>query len=304
MNKVRYHLLSFLLLLLATLIAQEEIVISQYIHNQYAINPAFGGSRNCFTVYGAYKQQWTGVEEAPTQQIVALHSPLKNNHFALGLKLNSSKIAIFDQTRATASVSYRLNVTEGSLLAFGLDGGVYMGSSNYQEVTTISEGDPLLANNETTSGLALGGGLGWYGRNFYTSLSVPSFYYYNPDNSGEGELDLGKVNYLISGGYMFQLADKFHLQPSALAILNPTKSVVVDGGVTAIYNSFIWTTLAYRSVGEVVAMFAIQPISSLKIGYSFDYPIGDLATFGSGSHEISLQYDFGHKIKSSNPKFF
>lgn len=304
MNKVRYQLLSLLLLLTAIVVAQEEVVISQYIHNQYAINPAFGGSRNCFTVYGAYKQQWMGVEEAPSQQIFALHSPLKNNHLALGLKLINSKIAVYSKTRATASISYRLNITEGSLLAFGLDGGVYSGSSNYQEVTTISESDPLLANNESTSGLALGGGLGWYGSNFYTSLSVPSFYYYNPDNNGEGELDLGNVNYLISGGYMFQLSDKFHLQPSALAILNPTKSVVIDGGVTAIYNNFIWTTFAYRSVGEAVVMFAIQPISSLKIGYSFDYPMGDLATFGSGSHEISIQYDFGHKIKSSNPKFF
>lgn len=305
MNKLRFKLLSILILFTVSQgKAQEEIVVSQYIHNQYAINPAFGGSRNCFTIYGAYRQQWLGVEQAPAQQIFALHSPLKNNHIALGAKITNDKIAIYDQTTATGSITYRLNVSSKTLLAFGLEAGVKMNSSNYQEATTIDAGDPLLATDESSSGLALGSGLAWYGSNFYTSFSIPSFYFYNHENNGEGELDLSKVNYLLSGGYMFKLSDKFNLQPSALAIINPTKDLVWDGGITAIYNNFLWGTVAYRSVGEVVAMVAIQPLSSFKIGYSFDYPMGDLATFGSGSHEISIQYDFGHKIKSSNPKFF
>ena len=61
---------------------------------------------------------------------------------------------------------------------------------------------------------------------------------------------------------------------------------------------------AYRSVGEMIISFAVQPIQTLRIGYSFDYPTGKLATFGGGSHEISIQFDFGYKIKSANPKFF
>ena len=89
-----------------------------------------------------------------------------------------------------------------------------------------------------------------------------------------------------------------------LVIFNPSEDVIWDAGLTTIYNDMVWGTVAYRSLGQVVIGFAIQPVPTLRIGYSFDYGIGDLATFGGGSHEISIQYDFGHRIKSSNPKFF
>lgn len=283
---------------------QEDIITSQYIHNQYAINPAFGGSRNCFTIYGAYRKQWLGVKEAPNNELITLHSPLKNDNMALGLKLSNNNISIFQNNQITASYTYRLLISKSSYLAFGLDGGINLGSTNWQKVSTITVNDPLYATNTSSTNLAFGAGVAYYSSKFYTSFSIPSFFYYNPASEGKGEFNPAKVNYLTSAGYLFETNGQLAIQPSALIIFNPDKKVIWDAGATAIYNNLLWVTGAYRSVNEVVIMLAIQPISTVRIGYSYDYAIGKLAQFSGGSHEISIQYDFGYKIKSSNPKFF
>lgn len=283
---------------------QENIVLSQYIHNQYAINPAFGGSRNTFTVFGAYKMQWSGVEEAPSKQLFTLHSPLKNDHMALGVKLSNSTFSVLNYTNAMVSYTYRVNVSSKSHFALGIEGGVALNASNWSQVNSIDTSDPLFAENTSSTSPAAGVGLAYYNNKYYISLSAPSLFYYNQDEEAKGEFAPDKINYLFSGGYLFRPFESIALQPSGLVIFNPSEELIWDAGLTTIYNDIVWGTLAYRSLGQVVIGFAVQPLPTLRIGYSFDYGIGDLASFGGGSHEISIQYDFGHKIRSSNPKFF
>lgn len=297
-------LLPLIFLLSISINAQENIVLSQYIHNQYAINPAFGGSRNAFTFFGAYKMQWSGVEQAPSKQLLTLHSPLKNDHMALGLKVSNSTFSVINYTNVMASYTYRVNVGASSYLALGLEGGVALNASNWSQVESIDLDDPLFAENTASTSPSAGAGLAYYGNKFYISLSAPSLFYYNQDVEAKGEFAPDKINYLFSGGYIFKPLDLFAFQPSGLVIFNPSEDLIWDAGLTTIYNDIVWGTVAYRSLGQVVVGLAIQPIPTLRIGYSYDYGIGDLATFGGGSHEISIQYDFGYKIKSSNPKFF
>ncbi len=293
-----------ILLCALNLKAQEDIVISQYIHNQYAINPAFGGARNDFSIYGAFKKQWVGVEQSPTKQLLTVHSPLENDNMALGLKISNNTISVFKNTEITGSYTYRFHVTKKSQLAFGVNGGVRLSNTSWRDISTISENDPLFSANESATNLALGAGVAWYSNNFYTSFSAPSLLFYNEEKKGKGEFNPSKINYLFSGGYLINTGSTLAFQPSALLNFNPDKKLIWDAGATIIYNDLLWFTLGYRSLEETVVMFALQPVSSLKIGYSYDYAMGKMSGLGSGSHEISLQFDFGYKIKSSNPKFF
>lgn len=301
---LHFCVLLFTLFLSTVCGAQEDVAISQYIHNQYTINPAFAGSRNCLSIFGAYRKQWVGVDESPSKQILSFNSPLKNDKMALGLLVVNNKIAIYQETKISASYAYRIRITKASQLAFGVNAGMNLNSANYQMVSTIQSNDPLFSTNKTRNELALGAGLAWYGTKFYASLSLPSLLYSDPNFIEKAQFQPLKINYLFSTGYLFQTSEAIGLQPSCLVRFDPTRGTVFDAGGTIVYNNIIWATVAYRTLGEVVAMAAIQPISTLKIGYSFDFTMGNLAKFGSGSHEISIQYDFGYKVKSSNPKFF
>ena len=300
--KIIFLIITILLPLIAS--AQEDVAISQYLHNQYTLNPAFAGSRNCLSIFGAFRKQWVGVSNAPSKEILSFNSPMQNDKVALGFMILNDKVAVYQNTKVTASYTYRIKVGKKSNLAFGVDGGVKLNSANWQSISTIQDNDPLFQTNGSATNIALGAGIAWYGQKFFTSFAVPSLLYYSPSILGKADFQPLKINYLLSAGYLFSATNEIALQPSALIIYNSGNKPILDLGATAIYASTIWATLAYRSVGEVVMIAAIQPLTTLRIGYSFDFGIGNLAKFGSGSHEISIQYDFGYTIKSSNPKFF
>ena len=59
---------------------------SQYIHNGLMINPAYAGSREALSTALSYRMQWMGTKGAPVLQTVSLHTPMKNDKVALGLK--------------------------------------------------------------------------------------------------------------------------------------------------------------------------------------------------------------------------
>ncbi|MFC0181043.1 type IX secretion system membrane protein PorP/SprF [Pseudarcicella hirudinis] len=57
--------------------AQQEALYSQYMFNMMAVNPAYAGSRDVLSMTGLFRQQWVGVEGAPTTQSFTIDMPLK-----------------------------------------------------------------------------------------------------------------------------------------------------------------------------------------------------------------------------------
>jgi hypothetical protein len=73
---------------------------------------------------------------------------------------------------------------------------------------------------------------------------------------------------------------------------------------SVIYNSLIWGGATYRTREEIVFHAGWQIIPQFRVAYSYDYSLGDIGNFNQGSHEMSLQYDFGYTINTPSPKFF
>ncbi|WP_083984978.1 type IX secretion system membrane protein PorP/SprF [Geofilum rubicundum] len=109
---------------------------------------------------------------------------------------------------------------------------------------------------------------------------------------------------LITAGYLYQLNPQLSLQPSTLIRYNPDQSAIVDISANALIQNRVWTGITYRTNSEIIGMAGWQVSPQLRVTYSFDYPTGDLSSLNSGSHEISLQFDFGYKINTANPRFF
>jgi hypothetical protein len=69
------------------------------------------------------------------------------------------------------------------------------------------------------------------------------------------------------------------------------------------YNKFLSFGVGYRWNDAVTATIAAE-IKGFYIGYSYDYPISDIAKASSGSHEIiagyRLKLDLGDKNKNKH----
>src|SRR5215212_12177513 len=58
------------------LVAQQKPHYTQYILNQYIINPALTGVENYIDVKISHRHQWVGIQDAPVTSYFTIHSPL------------------------------------------------------------------------------------------------------------------------------------------------------------------------------------------------------------------------------------
>ncbi len=309
MSKISKLLLSSLILFVFTLsaFAQKDIVMSQYMHNRYALNTAFAGNREVLSAYGTYRKKWLDISGSPSSTFFSIHSPLKNEKIALGVEVYNQQYAVNNQTGFVLSYTYRLRLTQERRLAFSINGGGDFYSANWTKVNTLDTKvvDPVYTSNESNFTPILGFGSALYSKQFFVGFSIPNFYNYTPFmESGTNSFAPDKANYLLTGGYLFKVSNKWHLQPSFMARYNSQLDSFVDINATFIYNNMLWIGSGYRSTNDIVAMVGYQINQQLRFSYSLDYTMGEISSFNNGTHEIAIQYDFGFKVKTPNPKFF
>ena len=75
---MRRILLLFIAFLLAGqfAIAQQRPQYTQYVFNNYLLNPALSGIENYTDVKAGYRSQWTGLEGAPVTSYLTLSAPI------------------------------------------------------------------------------------------------------------------------------------------------------------------------------------------------------------------------------------
>ncbi|TRX72278.1 type IX secretion system membrane protein PorP/SprF [Carboxylicivirga sp. M1479] len=311
MRQVINNIIITLLLLcsVAPVLAQKDMVMSQYLHNRYALNSAFAGNREVLSLYGGYRKKWAGFEGAPGTMLFSMHSPLKNEKVALGMEVFNQQYGVTKQTGFSFSYTYRIKMANKAKLAFSINGGGNFHSSNWSDVKTFEGGgdviDDVFSVNESNFSPIVGFGTAWYSSKYFVGFSIPNFFYYNAYiDGGSSSLELNQANYLLTGGVLFDVSNALHFQPSMMLRYNPEQTTWLDVNASLIYNNALWLGVGYRTTNEITGMLAYQVSPQLRFSYSLDYSTGDISSHNNGTHEIAIQYDFGFKVKSSSPKFF
>ena len=82
-----------LLLFLPALIwGQQKPQYTQYIINNYIVNPAFTGIENYIDIKMGHRQQWVGLKGAPVTTYITLHKPIWKDDY----KTNAGTIFAID----------------------------------------------------------------------------------------------------------------------------------------------------------------------------------------------------------------
>jgi type IX secretion system PorP/SprF family membrane protein len=80
--------------------------MSPNMYNTININPAYAGSRDVLSVFGLHRNQWLGLNGAPTTNTFAIHSPLRNENLGLGLSLMNDRIGPSEENTISVDFSY------------------------------------------------------------------------------------------------------------------------------------------------------------------------------------------------------
>jgi type IX secretion system PorP/SprF family membrane protein len=305
-NKISLGLLAVLAGLSAG--AQQDPMYTHYMFNTLMVNPAYAGSRNALTITGLYRSQWVDFKGAPTIQSITAHSPLKNDHYALGLSVMNDKIGVTNKTSVFANFAYRMDLTKKSKLALGISGGVNIFQANLRSLQLDQEGDPTFQaniNNRVTPNFGFGA---YYSRErFYAGVSIPNLIRNNFENTGSALKGSEQRHYFFIAGGLLHLSENLDFKPTTFIKLLPAAPVQADLTASFIVLKKLSLGAMYRTGDAFGALIGFNITSQLYLGYSYDWSYGlSSARYNRGSHEIAVRYDvpvYGKK-QVHTPRYF
>jgi len=287
-----------------TLFAQQQPLYSQYMFNRFLLNPAITGNVDYIPLRLTARQQWVGIENAPSTQAVSGHTLLGNKSMGVGGYVFVDRFGPETKIGLQASYSYILDLNSiNSKLSFGLAVKAFQYRLDYTQMTAIDEGDEVLINQNNQTAFVPDADFGVYlqGERYFVGISATQLIQL-PIKISDKEVDKNSMirHYYLLGGYKFQLGEKFELEPSILAKGTEKTPFNLDVNLRAIYMENYWVGASYRTSGEIIAMLGVK-FKSFIFGYAFDYSTSEIKNFQSGSHEIMIGYNFGEgKNKGSS----
>lgn len=304
----KFIVLTFALVSAIAAEAQFDPMFTQYMFNELVINPAYAGSRECLSTTAFYREQWVGLDGAPSTITASLHAPLMQQKIGAGISILNDKIGVSNRTGVNLNGAYRIQM-DNNTLSFGLQLGVVSLSENLANLQ-LSADNQFAASTGKKTAPNFGFGAFYTAPKWYVGLSIPRMLKNRLDvASGSGEvkntLDMSDFHYFITGGAVFDIAPTVKLRPNLMLKTVSGAPMEMDLSANALFNDFIWAGLSYRTGDAIAMLLGANVTRQLRIGYSYDYSLSALQDFNTGSHEIMLGYDFNYsKDKVVTPRYF
>lgn len=297
---MRYLMTILLALTFCKSFGQQQYIITQYMLNGFALNPAYAGSHQTWSFTLMSRYQWIGIEGAPKTQTFTAHGPIKGNSSS-GLLAVKDKFGAIELTNVYGTYSYKIPFDQNrKQLSLGFQAGVSYFNVDLSKSTLIDPDDPVLDNRSVSNYLPnFGLGIYYQSEKMYCGLSIP---YLNNNRLNQVERNLrnnGKHYYLTMGGIIV-LNQVIKYKPSFLVRYVSQIALDVDINSSFIFNDVIWLGATYRLNNSFNFLLELQVTNNFRIGYSYDLIRSELGAATSGSNEFVINY----RIKRSNKDFY
>ena len=288
-------------------VAQQLPELSQYLNNDFLLNPAIAGTKDYAPITISARMQWVGFNNAPSTQIASIHGAITNN-VGLGLSVTNTTAGPTTNTTMQFAYSYRIKLNSKTKLSFGLAPMLIQQSLQKDKLTLDEQNDNTFNRISGKTMIAdVDAGVYLYGSKYFVSLSVPQLL--------ENKVRLGdalfteklKRTFVLYGGYNFDVKNNFVLTPSVLIkAMQGGAPIQFDVNFKATYNKLVWLGLSYRSsTSQSISEVAVASLGVMKynfvFGYSYDYSLSSISKYSSGSHEVFLTYRINPKKKDAAP---
>ena len=317
-------------------VAQQRPQYTQYVFNNFLLNPAVSGIENYTDAKVGYRSQWTGLQGAPVTSYITINAPLGKNflqgdasafpasggenpssrlytqnymaaepHHGIGLMIVTDKTGPISQTNLDATYAYHLGLTNNLNLAVGVMAGVSHISLNTSELTLETALDPAIANGNNSQWKPdLGVGIWLYSSTYYVGASVqqilPQNLYFSTNTAYNKSKTIPQL-FLTSGVKLF-LTDDVTLLPSFLIkVINP-EPITYDINAKVSFKDKFWIGGSYRRNDSFGILAGLNISSFINIGYSYDITTSALNTVSNGTHEIVIGLLLNNRYKVTCPQ--
>lgn len=276
--------------------AQQLPQYSQYLLNDFVINPAVAGKNKDFwECRSNNRYQWQGITDAPRTYILSTHGPFKNRKMGIGGIMYSDIVGPTRRFGFNLAYSYHLKLNNEYNLNLGLSAGLLQYSVDGHKLTLHDNDDVTLIRqygSYVVPEFAAGAYL--YSKKLFVSVSVPQFYEASIKLNGSVYTGNSKLrpHLFTMAGYKFDVSEDIQIEPSFLLKYVSPAPVKIDISTRAIYKKMLWLGFTYRTHDAVSCMLGYLHKNWLMIGYSYDYTTTNLRNYSTGTHEILLGLHF------------
>lgn len=284
--------------------AQQLPLYSQYMFNGFLLNPGIAGSVDYFPIRLTARQQWTGINDAPSTQALSAHYLFESQKLGVGGFVFNDKFGPLSETGIQVSAAYHLPL-EGinSKLGLGLAFKAFQFKFDETNLITIDENDMAVTHGKIAKFVPDADfGAYLYNEKYYVGLSATQLIQFKIDLGDSNLVDQNKIirHYYSLAGYRFSLNENFDMEPSILIKGTMQSPWQVDFNAKATYKGMYWLGVSYRSSKDLVVMLGFK-VKKFYIGYAFDYTFSNISKYSNGSHEILIGFNvFEGKNKGSS----
>ena len=325
-----------------TAFSQAKPFYTQYILNNYILNPGLTGIENYTDVKLSYRNQWAGIEGAPVTTYFSIHGPLNKKdlrtsvtsfeipgenprgkkywdeyavsppHHGIGLQAINDKAGYFNRWSVAASYAYHKPLGPKTALSAGINIGVSSVSLDQSKIVwgNLDPNDPAIGY--TSGELSkfkpeIGAGIWLYSSRYFLGVSVLNIIpgkakFVKNDKYGSSFTP----NYFASAGYRFLVGESLTLLPSVMVQYWKPQLYGAHANVKLQYQDFFWVGGSYRYsdlLSGWSGMIGMNIANTFNISYAYEAATNTrLQTYTKGTHEIVIGFLIGNRYGDSCPR--
>jgi type IX secretion system PorP/SprF family membrane protein len=291
-NKI---ILGALFMVSGTLFAQQEGVITNYMYHMNSYNPAYVGVDGVTMVNSSFRQQWTGIKNAPSAEAVSFGTSLGKN-LGMGVSIYNSNTFVESQTFTGIDFSYRLKFSETMDLYLGLKAGGNFYNLNTSGLETYNVMTDPSVNSISNFNPNVGVGALLKVNGWYASIAVPRLLSTDRADNEEGIVTaaLAKPHVYATAGYdlMLNSGNNLMLQPSTMVRYVSGAPVSVDINTMLSFNGDFAIGATYRTDAAFAALMNFTIKKHLMIGYAYEISTRTELASAKNTNEFLMRFIF------------
>ena len=281
--------------------AQQLPQITQYMNNNYAINPAVAGMYDYYQVNTSIRNQWVGINDAPRTTVISIYGKHSDN-VGLGGTVYNDVTGPTSRTGGAASYTYAFSLTAKMKLSLALQGGFTQFKIIKSGLSVEDPTDPILKGGDIVRVLPDATfGLNLSGDKWYIGAAIPQLL--------SSELKLMEFNdtiiqtgklashIYVLGSYTYDINSAISIEPSFFLRAVAGAKTQIDFGVKSEFKELFWLGMNYNmnnDLSSIAALLGYNINDRFNIGYSYGMPSSATSNYYTGSHEFMLGVRLAH----------
>ena len=312
--------------------AQQVPQYSQFLQNQYMVNPGATGVYDFMNISLGGRLQWAGLENAPKTTYLYFSAPaekwrtasmkrtygkirrgnIRVSHprvrygsliHAFGGSFVADQYGPYRQFKMMGTYALHLPLNGDFNLSFGSSLGLSNRSflpENAQVLSVLTNTgvfdqtyDTYAANQGAQNTMELEAGMYFHGKGGFFGISMNQL---TKDFVQFGNRDFNfdpRMHLFVTGGIELDVNRDLTITPAFLVKYVRPAPLSVEVMAQFEFQERYWFAASYRHKDAIVANIGMYASNQFKLGYSFDLPITPIRRYSVGSHELVLTLMLG-----------